>query len=227
MLALSNWINGKKNLPCPGDILIQIVNELEKIHDLGRGHGNVRASNIFLDETGTRVLALDGQRLISDTQNDDIFELGCLIYQVITGGLHPFGQPDNNNISLMKDLNLYDLSECDSNRNLLPSDVLSNNMQQLIKKMICRIDPGEQRPKIQDLRKEHPIIWSDATIVKYLRNNSNKELNSEDKWTNAILLSNERDETSSVLRMSTVGKILSAISQVCKINKLLFPVNRR
>ena len=208
MEPLSNWLTGKKTLPRPGDILKQITAELEKIHSSGKGHGKIDASNVFLNKVGTQVVSLGEESQLSyytQTQKDDIFYLGCLFYQVITGGFHPFGQPEH--INKLKDLNLYDLSECGSNTNLLPSDVLCDKMEQLINKMISHDE--SHRPTIEEIREQHPIFWTDETIVEYLRNTA-KENYSGESWNNAIVFSDEDDIT-------TVGNILQEISQVYSV----------
>jgi serine/threonine protein kinase len=203
MESLLNWFTGKKTIPRPGDILKQIIAKLETIHTSGKGHGQINASNIILDQDGRKVLSLGEEIQLNNTntQKDDIFYLGCLFYQVITGGFHPFGQPKY--VNQLKDLNLYDLSRCGSNKNLLPSDVLCNKMQQLIHKMIFYDE--NQRPKIREISKQHPIIWNDEAIIEYLRKAAN-EINSEEKWSNTLLFSDDQ--------VKTVKNILHDISKV-------------
>ena len=65
------------------------------------------------------------------------------------------------------------------------------------------------RPTIEEIREQHPIFWTDETIVEYLRNTA-KENYSGESWNNAIVFSDEDDIT-------TVGNILQEISQVYSV----------
>ena len=224
--TLSKWIKEKKrrNIRSSGDIdvLRQIATKLEEIHRSGRFHGNLSLKSILIEESGCTVTSFgdeEGTDAVPEVsliclKQKDIFEFGCICYQVLSGGAHPFGCKEDRKQLIA--LNIYGLSWCEGENDILKDKALCQLMKKLIKKMIS-FDPN-QRPSIDKLQECHPVFWTTKAITDYLIKEAKRDsgLSSTDSWQKDVWLSPVSH--SCIEDIMSVHKILENLKKVCFIN---------
>ncbi|CAI0421837.1 unnamed protein product [Linum tenue] len=106
------------------------------------------------------------------TRSVDLFGLGCVFFFCITGGRHPFGEPLERDINIVKNqINLFLLEHLPEAENLISS--------------LLNPEP-ELRPKAHEVL-QHPMFWSSETRLSFLRDTSDR-VELEDRESNSDLL---------------------------------------
>lgn len=135
--------------------LIQSTELLNDIHSRGEvcaSTGQTRKPNVVeLKEVFDGCRPAEEKNL-ERSQSGDIFSLGCYFYEVITGGEHPFGKPDDRTGFIAN--NLSDLTGCEDAK-----------LRKLIARMVCH--DSTKRPTRADLV-DHPCLWNENRVENYL-----------------------------------------------------------
>ena len=159
----------KENLAELFGLVSQITEKLVNLYKTGTSPKTFNPASILLNLNKT-VISIEEQSVNSHelecqwrfpnlkkniTEKDDVFTLGCIIYYILTFGLHPFGKSTYRQLFIQ--YNLYYLE-----------DVEDKNIQFIIQTMIHQ--NLKNRPKLNDLNSLHPIFWNEKTITTYLIN---------------------------------------------------------
>lgn len=137
-----------------GEVKLADVGLATKLDPNRSSYTAITNNNGGVGTTGWR--APEVLRAERQTKSVDIFSAGCVMFFVLTGGKHPFGE-----YSAVRDGNILD-NKCD----LSPLEQLElPEAVDIVRKMI---DPISNKRPTAEVALSHPFFWSDATKLSFL-----------------------------------------------------------
>lgn len=114
---------------------------------------------------------LKEDKTLMPSKSADIFSLGCLFYYIISDGQHPFGVAEERQTNILKDMNLLNVFNLNTENNLNISEDQAIMASKMIKAMI-KAEP-EERPPIGAIL-NYPFFWATATQLQFLQDVSDR-----------------------------------------------------